>query len=87
MFMVISKDKIVSYLISLGTVMGLFVFSFFISEQNDKIIQSSANIINTKSNGISNNLVINEAVNERLNEENLLKNVENDGNVTKILQK
>ena len=36
MFMVISKDKIVSYLISLGTVMGLFVFSFFISEQNER---------------------------------------------------
>ena len=45
MFMVISKDKIVSYLISLGTVMGLFVFSFFISEQNDKILKSSANIM------------------------------------------
>lgn len=74
MFMVISKDKIVSYLISLGTVMGLFVFSFFISEQNDKILKSSANIME------NNNYVV-------INEENTLKDVEKDGNVTKMLQK
>lgn len=73
MFMVINKDKIVSYLISLGTVMGLFVFSFFISEQNDKILKSSANIMD-------NNYV-------EINEENTLKDVEKDGNVTKMLQK
>lgn len=74
MFMVISKDKIVSYLISLGTVMGLFVFSFFISEQNDKILKSSANIME------NNNYVV-------INEENTLKDVEKDGNITKMLQK
>lgn len=73
MFMVINKDKIVSYLISLGTVMGLFVFSFFISEQNDRILKSSANIMD-------NNYV-------EINEENTLKDVEKDGNVTKMLQK
>ena len=74
MFMVISKDKIVSYLISLGTVMGLFVFSFFISEQNDKILKSSANSME------NNNYVV-------INEENTLKDVEKDGNITKMLQK
>lgn len=74
MFMVISKDKIVSYLISLGTVMGLFVFSFFISEQNDRILKSSANIME------NNNYVV-------INEENTLKDVEKDGNITKMLQK
>lgn len=65
MFMVISKDKIVSYLISIGTVAVLFVVSFFISSYNDKIIRSSTNVI----------------------EENESNIVENDGNITKMLQK
>ena len=46
MFMVINKDKVVSYLISLSTVAILFVFSFMISNKNDEIIKASANTIN-----------------------------------------
>jgi len=66
MFMVINKDKIVSYLISLSTVAILFVVSFVYSNQNDKILESSTNVIQ---------------------EENIVNFVENDGNVTKMLQK
>lgn len=66
MFMVINKDKIVSYLISLSTVAILFVVSFVYSNQNDKILESSTNVIQ---------------------EENIVNFVENDGNITKMLQK
>ncbi len=66
MFMVINKDKIVSYLISLSTVAILFVVSFVYSNQNDKILESSTNVIQ---------------------EENIINFVENDGNITKMLQK
>lgn len=45
MFMVINKDKIVSYLISLSTVAMLFIFSFMISKKNDEIIRTSSNAI------------------------------------------
>ena len=47
MFMVINKDKVVSYLISLSTVAMLFIFSFMISRKNDEIIKTSTNVINS----------------------------------------
>lgn len=45
MFMVINKDKVVSYLISLSTVAMLFIFSFMVSKKNDEIIRTSSNAI------------------------------------------
>ena len=45
MFMVFSKDKIVSYLVSLGTVAILFVISFAITKKNDNIINEKENNI------------------------------------------
>ncbi len=45
MFMVFSKDKIVSYLISLSTVAFLFIMSFAITKRNDEILKTSANIV------------------------------------------
>ena len=53
MFMVFSKEKIFSYLISLSTVALLFVISFAITKKNDEMIKTSANIIDE--NTIENN--------------------------------
>ena len=53
MFMVFSKEKIFSYLISLSTVALLFVISFAITKKNDEMIKTSANII--EENNVENN--------------------------------
>lgn len=53
MFMVFNKDKILSYLVSLGTVALLFVMSFAITKKNDEILKTSANAV--KANEISAN--------------------------------
>ena len=45
MFMVFSKEKFLSYLISLSTVALLFVLSFAITKKNDEIIKTSANAV------------------------------------------
>ena len=45
MFMVFNKEKIFSYLISMSTVVLLFVISFAITKKNDEIIKTSANAI------------------------------------------
>ena len=60
MFMVFSKDKIVSYLVSLGTVAILFVISFAITKKNDNIIKTSANVI-------ENNIIENEIFDKNTN--------------------
>lgn len=55
MFMVVNKDKIISYLISLSTVAVLFFFSFMISKKNDEILKTSANavLVNDTGNSVS----------------------------------
>ena len=55
MFMVFSKEKIFSYLISLSTVALLFVISFAITKKNDEMIKTSANIINANNDEILQN--------------------------------
>ena len=47
MFMIINKDKIISYLISLSTVAVLFFFSFMVSKKNDEILKTSTNAVST----------------------------------------
>ena len=47
MFMVFSKEKILSYLVSLGTVTILFVMSFAITTRNNEILETSTNAIST----------------------------------------
>jgi len=42
MFIVFNKSKIKSYLISLGTVITLFVMAFFIMENNDTVATSAS---------------------------------------------
>lgn len=54
MFLVFDKEKICSYLVSLGTVAILFVMAIAITNRNEELIQSSANAI------ITNNLEKNE---------------------------
>lgn len=71
MFVVFNKDKIISYCISLSTVVVLFVLSFVISKKNDEIIQTSTNAY--LSNEITRNELINEEncyVNNGLNDLN-----------------
>ena len=60
MFMVFSREKIVSYLVSLGTVAILFVISFAITKKNDNIIKTSANVI-------ENNIIENEIFDKNTN--------------------
>ncbi len=61
MFIVFSKDKILAYLVSIGTVAILFVMSFAITNNNENIIRTSANqynetnIVETQSNQGSKN--------------------------------
>ena len=59
MFLVFNKSKIVSYLISVGTVAVLFVMAFYITNNNGETIQTSANnVIENKieeNNNILNN--------------------------------
>ena len=47
MFMVFNKEKIFSYIISLSTVLILFVISFAMTKKNDDIIKTSANAVIT----------------------------------------
>ena len=54
MFMVFSKDKILSYLVSLGTVTLLFIMSFAITKRNEEIIKTSANLV--ESNELDNEI-------------------------------
>ena len=54
MLVVFNKEKIYSYLISLGTVMILFVMAIAITNKNEKIIETSTNSI------IANNIAQNE---------------------------
>lgn len=49
MFIVFSKDKILAYLVSIGTVAILFVMSFAITNNNDAVIRTSANQYNENS--------------------------------------
>lgn len=74
MFMVFSKDKIISYLVSIGTVAFLFVISFAMTKNNEEIIKTSANII--KTNECIENVIMNEtAINSIENSlSNTLKN-------------
>lgn len=60
MFMVFNKDKILSYLVSLGTVTLLFVMSFAITKKNDEILKTSANAV--KANEIEASNVVNETM-------------------------
>lgn len=81
MFVVFNKEKIYSYLISLGTVMILFVMAIVITNRNERLIQTSTNLI------ISNNIEKNEYnINNNLINESVNSN-KNDKNITKMLQK
>ena len=60
MFVVFNKGKICSYLVSLGTVMVLFVMAIAITNRNEKLIETSTNLI------IENNIAKNEYNIDRL---------------------
>lgn len=81
MFVVFNKGKICSYLVSLGTVMILFVMAIAITNRNEQLIETSTNSI------IANNIAKNEYnIDSKLS--NTSKNLnENNTNITKMLQK
>ena len=91
MFMVFSKEKIVSYLISLSTVAFLFIMSFAITKRNEEIIKTSANVLEKKvmeENVIEQNAIIESENGNNINNTNMNEIIEdNNGNVTKKLQK
>ena len=81
MLVVFNKEKIYSYLISLGTVMILFIMAIAITSRNEKIIETSTNSI------IANNIEKNE-YNIDSKSLNYSENPnENNTNITKMLQK
>ena len=81
MLVVFNKEKIYSYLISLATVMILFIMAIAITNRNEKIIETSTNSI------IANNIEKNE-YNIDSKSLNLSENPnENSTNITKMLQK
>ena len=62
--MVINKDKIISYLVSFSTVAILFCFSFFMTKNNENILETSSNVVtnnilinNTERNNIEVNII------------------------------
>ena len=55
MFVVFSKDKIFAYLVSLSTVVILFVMSFVITNKNDELIKASANAYSANNSCVSDN--------------------------------
>ena len=75
MFMVINKDKVVSYLISLSTVAMLFIFSFMISRKNDEIIKTSTNVIN--GNNIQQENSLNNSYSQQTNSKSINTQQEN----------
>ena len=69
MFMVFNKEKIFSYLISLSTVVLLFVISFAVTKKNDEIIRTSANAVISNITNETENINIensNEVINSSL---------------------
>lgn len=63
MFMVVNKDKIISYIVSVSTVAILFVMSYVITEDNEEVLQTSGNITQVTQNvnyENSNNTIENE---------------------------
>lgn len=80
MFLVFNKEKICAYLVSLGTVVVLFVMAIAITNRNEKLLQTSTNSI------IANNINQNEYnIYSEQSENNIL--MENNTNITKMLQK
>lgn len=72
MFFVFNKEKICSYLVSLGTVAVLFVMAIAITNRNQELIETSTNSI------ISNNLKKNEYnidSKQLKTKENILENI------------
>ena len=81
MFLVFNKEKICSYLVSLGTVAILFVMALAITNKNEELIETSTNSI------IANNILQNEynIDNKRLEASDILG--QNNTNITEMLQK
>ena len=81
MLVIFNKEKIYSYLISLGTVMILFVMAIAITNRNEKLIETSTNSI------IANNIAQNE-YNIDSKTSNTSEIPDNSStNITKMLQK
>lgn len=57
MFMVVNKDKIVSYIVSFSTVAILFCLSFFMTKNNERILETSTNVVTN--NILTNQLEVN----------------------------
>ena len=78
MFVVFSKEKILSYLISLSTVAFLFIMSFAITKRNEEVIKTSANILEqnvTNGNIIGNDISMENSILNEIIEDN-------NGNIT-----
>ena len=80
MFVVFSKEKIYSYLISLGTVAVLFVMAIAITNKNEKLIETSTNAI------LANNFIQNEYNIDSKSSNTSINSNENSTNITKMLQ-
>lgn len=81
MFVVFNKGKICSYLVSLGTVMILFVMALAITNRNEQLIETSTNSI------IANNIAKNEYNIDSKSSNTSEEFNKNNTNITKMLQK
>ena len=80
MFMVFNKDRIISYIVSFGTVIMLFMIPMMITDDKQDVIATSTNTYNIQKNTIrlTNNIdnETNTNIKNEINEQFL--NIEND---------
>ena len=80
MFMVFNKDRIISYIVSFGTVIMLFMIPMMITDDKQDVIATSTNTYNIEKNTIclTNNIdnETNTNIKNEINEQFL--NIEND---------
>lgn len=80
MFMVFNKDRIISYIVSFGTVIMLFMIPMMITDDKQDVIATSTNTYNIEKNTIrlTNNIdnETNTTIKNKINEQFL--NIEND---------
>ncbi len=74
MFIIFDKNKISSYLVSLATVVILFMMSFVMSASNNKILETVANITENSMIESSTNIVKNDEKNNKKSESNITAN-------------
>ena len=75
MFFVFNKEKIKAYLISLGTVAILFIFSIVLSKNKGNVAISTAAYYDGKTSNIIENSVNDNCINNTNNTDNIINSI------------